>query len=73
MEEDVGQDTSPDKNITVAELGGPSSSSEAKIRQDLVSLLLESMRLSVKEVRKVVEMIIIKSRGKKFRKCRKKS
>ena len=71
MEEDVGQDTSPDKNITVAELGGPSSSSEAKIRQDLVSLLLESMRLSVKEVRKVVEMIIIKSRENKVQKMSK--
>ena len=72
MEEDVGQDTSPDdKNITVAELGGPSSSSEAKIRQDLVSLLLESMRLSVNEVRKIVEMILIKSRENKVQKMSK--
>ena len=47
MEEDVGQDTSPDKNITVAELGGPSSSSEAKIRQHLEPLLLESMQFNV--------------------------
>ena len=72
MEEDVGQDdTLRDKNITVAALGGSSSSSDVDIRKNLKSLLLGSMQLTRKEIRKVVEMIIIKSREKKVQKMSK--
>ena len=72
MEEDVGQDdTLRDKNITVAALGGSSSSSDVDIRKNLESLLLGSMQLTRKEIRKVVEMIIIKSREKKVQKMSK--
>ena len=72
MEEDVEQDDAPpDKNITVAILGASRSSSEANIRKNLQTLLSESIQLNVEEIRKVVEMIIIKSREKKVQKMSK--
>ena len=72
MEEDVEQDDAPpDKNITVAILGASRSSSEANIRKNLQTLLSESIQLNVEEIRKVVEMIMIKSRAKKVQKMSK--